>query len=292
LKILCNTGQAWSFAFIRIVVTAGLFATIGIGMRSASAASDTAANAVGTVQAYYSAIDAFDYDTAYGLLGSAWQKQQSSKNFTTGFSGTAFVRLEVVQTDVTDANTAIVTVRLTSWHNDGSVHPYAGTYTVGLENDEWRLVDASVAVVKLTVVVPPLCTIRDLAFTTGDWDAGMGNRYGSLIATNTSDTTCVVGGTPRLTVVIKGVKTPIVSTGEGTALPDAIVLKPIEAAVAPIRLANWCPANDAPLTISVMVPGDNASTTLSPTTIWSTPPCLGAGEPPLFTVQGFQLPPQ
>ena len=184
-----KTGRTWPFALMRTVMAVGLLATVGIGMRSASAASDTAANAVGTVQAYYSAIDAFDYDTAYSLLGSAWQTQQSHKAFTNGFSDTAFVRLEVVQTDVTDANTAVVTVRLTSWHNDGSVHPYAGTYTVGLENDEWRLVDASIAVVKLTVVVPPLCTIKDLAFTTGEWDAGMGNRYGSLIATNTSDTT-------------------------------------------------------------------------------------------------------
>jgi hypothetical protein len=257
------------------------------GRSGATAADDVETGATGAVTQYYSAIDAFDYETAWNLLGIQWQKDQPLDDFTAGFADTAFVRLDITDTTV-HGDGATVAVRLTAWHNDKTVHAFTGTYEVGKEAGEWRLISASVKVAQVQQVVPPLCMLDNLSFRTADWDAGAGNRFGELVATNTSEKTCVVGGAPRISIVIPGAKSPIAtSTGEAGSPPEAIILKQGDEATAEMRLANWCVEDGEALIVYVEVPGDTWKSEIGDENDLSVPPCLGDPEAPLFNIKGF-----
>lgn len=276
-----------------ILLSSVLFLGAAVGGRSpVHAADDAETEAQATLTRYYSAIDAFDYETAWNQLGARWQKSQPLDDFTSGFADTAFVRLDITDTSVKGDDVTIA-VRLTSWHNDQTIHGYTGAYEVSQEAGEWRLIDANVKVAEVKQVVPPLCTLDDLSFRIVNWDAGAGNRFGQLVATNISDDNCVVGGTPRVTVVIPGAKSPIaVSTGEADSPPDAILLKPDDEAYADMRLANWCVEDGESLIVYVEVPGDTWKSEIGTELDLSIPPCLGDPEDPLFSIRGFvEMPP-
>jgi hypothetical protein len=259
---------------------------IGSG-RSATAADAAETEAINTLSTYYSAIDAYDYETAWNQLGIQWRKQQPLDDFTSGFTDTAFVRLDITNT-AERGDDVTIAVRLTSWHNDKTIHGYSGTYEVSQEAGEWRLISANVRVSEVKQVVPPLCMLDDLTFRTDNWDAGAGNRFGELVATNISDRNCVVGGTPRVTVVVPGGKSPIaVSTGEAGSPPDAILLKPDGEASAEMRLANWCVEGGESLIVYVEVPGDTWKSEVGTERDLSIPQCLGDPEEPLFSIKGF-----
>ena len=85
------------------------------------------------VQQFYETINAYQYEQAYALLGATWRGEQSLTAFTRGYGNTAFVQCEVASTKpVANSNgTITVHVRLVSWHNDGQIVGYEGTYVVG-----------------------------------------------------------------------------------------------------------------------------------------------------------------
>ncbi len=265
---------------------AGVAALAALPLRNA-AAKVTAADAKSTVEQFYQLVDAYDYASAYALLGSAWQQSQSQSTFTNGYADTAFVELRVSGTaEAKDGKQ--VNVKLTSWHNDGSVKGYAGHYVVGTEGGQTKLISASIKAAAAPSV-PPLCKLADLSFALQGGDAGAGSRFGSIVGTNTSGDTCVVGGSPALTIRDSSTGNRLDSTSEPGTPATAVTLAPNASAVAEYRFANWCGANPPKnFSVTVHVPGDfgNATITDELDTI-SFPPCLGSGEAALLGIKGW-----
>ena len=267
-----------------------MVAQMGIGLSPVAAQSEAKDQAEATLNLYYSAIDAYDYETAWNQLSKAWQKKQPLDDFIDGFSNTAVVGLRTGDIRLVSGD-VVIEVELTAWMNDGTIEGYTGSYTLGKEGGDWRIVSADITTVDYDAPPTRLCKLDDLSFSFGDWDAGAGNRYGYLIATGTSEDRCVLGGVPRISVVIPGAKSPIaVSTGEAGAPPQVSLMGKGVEVVAPIRLANWCVEDGESLLIYVEVPGDTWKAEAGDESDLSIPPCLGDPEDPLFTAQGFQDP--
>lgn len=267
---------------------AGAAALAALPFQFASAQEVSADDAKSTVEQFYQYVDAYDYASAYALLGSGWHQSQSQTNFTNGYGNTAFVDLVITGTDNGDNGAKNVNVKLTSWHNDGSVHAYSGYYVVGTEGGDTLMLDASVAPTTAPDVAP-LCTIDDLSFAMAAGDAGAGNRFGSIVGTNESNSACVLGGSPRLILRDQTTGNRLVSTSESGSPATAIVVQPGDSGTAPYRFSNWCGAHPPKnFTVSVEVPGDfsDGSITEGLDTI-SFPPCLGSGESALLGVQGW-----
>lgn len=266
---------------------AGAAALTALPLHFASA-QVTNDDATTTVEQFYQYVNAYDYASAYALLGSEWQQSQSETNFTNGYADTAFVDLVVSGTENGSSGTKHVNVELTSWHNDGSVHAYSGYYVVGTEGGNTLMLDARVAPSD-TPDVAPLCTIDDLSFSLTGGDAGAGSRFGNVVGTNSGNAACVLGGSPRLILRDQSTGNRLVSTSEAGSPPTAIVVQPGESGTAPYRFSNWCgghpPTN---FTLSVEVPGDSSVGEITDglDTI-SFPPCLGSGESALLGVQGW-----
>lgn len=247
----------------------------------------TAADAKSTVDQFYQFVDAYDYSSAYALLGSSWQSSQSETTFTNGYGDTAFVELRISGTAEAKAGKQ-VNVKLTSWHNDGSVKGYSGYYVVGTEGGATKIISANIKAAAAPSV-PPLCTLDDLSFALQGGDAGAGSRFGTIVGTNTSGDTCVVGGSPALTIRDESTGNRLDSTSEPGNPPTAITLEPNATAVADYRFANWCGANPPrSFNVLVQVPGDFGSAQITDglDTI-SFPPCLGSGESALLGIKAW-----
>jgi len=265
---------------------AGVAVLAAVPLRMAEA-KVTAADAKSTVDQFYQFVDAYDYSSAYALLGSTWQKSQSESAFTNGYGDTAFVELHISGTAEASGGKQ-VNVKLTSWHNDGSVKGYSGHYIVGTEGGATKIISANIKAAAAPSV-PPLCKLADLSFALEGGDAGAGSRFGSIVGTNTSGDTCVVGGSPALTIRDSTTGNRLDSVSEPGTEPVAVTLKPNASAVAEYRFANWCGANPPKsFSVIVQVPGDfgNAEITDGLDTI-SFPPCLGSGEAALLGVKGW-----
>ncbi|MCX5213401.1 DUF4352 domain-containing protein [Kitasatospora sp. NBC_00240] len=90
---------------------------------SAGGAGAPAADARATVEAYYAAVNAKDYPTAWALGGK--NLNSSYQDFKAGFASTARDNLTV-----TSVNGPVVGVVLDAVQNDGGHRVFAGTYTV------------------------------------------------------------------------------------------------------------------------------------------------------------------
>jgi hypothetical protein len=269
---------------------AGAIALTAIPLHFASAQTD-ATDAKSTVEQFYQFVDAYDYASAYALLGSDWQQSQSETNFTNGYGDTAFVELDITGTAEASDGNKQVNVKLTSWHNDATIHGYSGHYIVGREGAEGRNTVILSANIKAAATpdVAPLCTLDDLSFALGGGDAGAGNRFGTVIGTNTSGSACVVGGSPALTLRNETTGNRLYSTSEPGSPAVGITLQPNDSATAQYRFSNWCGSTDpSDFSLSVEVPGDFSQGTIpdGPENL-SFPPCLGSGESALLGVQGW-----
>ena len=258
----------------------GLAAAAPIRLSQASAASAAA----DLVLQYYENVDAYQYADAYALLGSKWHSQQSLANLTKGYADTAFVQCQATSEQPSGANT-IVHVKLISWHNDGTIVAYTGSYTVGPENGKTLILSGSNTKTTVPAGTPHLCTIADLSFSFGQWTAGAGQRFSSLVAKNASSATCVVGGSPRILIDTAN-HHELASTSEIGNPPTAIKLAPGASAHADLRFTNWCESTSGN-TVRVDVPGDTHRGTVSSPVI-TYPPCLGSGESAGMQVKAFQ----
>jgi hypothetical protein len=208
-----------------------------IGIRHAAFATPQSQG--GLVFDYYQAIDRRAFKTAYGYLGAKFRARQTLQNFTAGFADTVYDDL-VITNVRPDAmrNQVVYDVTVTAWHLDGSVHRFTGTYTEGQEAGATKLIDAAIREVPVHDM-PPLCAASDLEATlTGD--AGAGQRYGTVTATNVAAGSCVLGGIPRV-VVTDAAGNPVISARPEPNVPiTTVTLAPGKSATLGIHWSNWC----------------------------------------------------
>ena len=118
-------------------------------------AEPTPADAAAVVQAYYAAIAARQYPRAYALWSGGGQASgQTAEQFAAGFADTASVSVDVGAPGRIDAAAGSryveVPVALAATRRDGSVHRYAGAYTLrravvdGATDEQraWRIASA------------------------------------------------------------------------------------------------------------------------------------------------------
>jgi len=261
--------------------TIGAAAMIPLRFHHASAQSN---EAVSVVQQFYEAIDAYDYNAAYALYGSSMQSQQTPAEFEKGYAGTAFVQMTTSGSKQNSSGGMDVRVNLISWLNDGGIHAYSGTYTVVNQ----LITGADITQGSDPGGVAPLCNIDQLSFALGPWNAGAGNRFSSVEASNTSNASCNVGGTPRMIINDATDGSSLRSVSVAGSAPVGITLNPGSTAHAPFQFSNWCVSEKNQITLAVEVAGDTAQGTIDTSTNGITyPPCLGEGQDPVLNVKGF-----
>jgi hypothetical protein len=269
-------------AVLQAAALGGAAVAAPVTFRRASAATSAAA----LVQQLYENIDAYQYGQAYALLGSKWHSQQSLEKFTKGYANTAFVQCEPTG-EHTSGGVTTVNVKLISWHNDGAVVGYTGAYKVGTENGKLLILGGDNTPGNPPAGTPPLCKIADLRFAFGPWNAGAGQRNSSIVATNKSQRSCALGGSPRVELTDTG-KHTVRSTSEAGTLPIAIMVSPGDSAHAPLRFSNWCGGTGNPASVVVDIPADTAKGTVSFSQNGiSYPPCLGQGQAAVLEIKGF-----
>jgi len=258
--------------------------------RGGARAQSSQRDAVQVIEQFYQAIDAYQYADAYALFGNTLQAGQSPDDFEDGFSDTAFVELKTGKTSAAPEGTE-VEIELTAWHNDGTIEAYRGSYTVGMEDGSLHILIGSIEQVNPPANLPPLCAIDDLAFTLGPWDAGAGSRMSSVIATNTSQAVCVLGGSPRLILTASN-GDQLVSTSVAGSPPVGVRVQPSKTATAALRFSNWCEPTDlSGVKLAVDVAGDrNRGTVDFSANGISFPPCLGQGQASSMSIQGWVAP--
>jgi hypothetical protein len=259
----------------------GAAAIVPIRFHQATAQSN---DAVSVVQQFYEAIDAYDYNAAYALYGSSMQSQQTAAQFEQGYVGTAFVQMTTSGSKQNANGGTDVSVDLISWLNDGGIHAYSGTYTVVNQ----LITGANITQENDPGGVAPLCDINQLSFALGPWSAGAGNRFSSVEATNTSNASCVVGGSPRIIINDATDGSSLQSVSVTGSAPVGITLNPGSTAHAPFQFSNWCVSEQNQISLAVEVAGDTAQGTIDTSANGITyPPCLGEGQDPVLNVQGF-----
>jgi hypothetical protein len=118
-------------------------------------AEPTPADAAAVVDAYYAAIAANQYPRAYALWSGGGQASgQTAQQFAGGFADTASVSVDVGTPGRVDAAAGSryveIPVTVTATRRDGSVHRYAGAYTLRravvdgatAEQRAWRIASA------------------------------------------------------------------------------------------------------------------------------------------------------
>jgi len=150
--------------FLQAAAAIPAAAMLPSAVKPATAQTDSPASEL--VQRYYELIDAYQYETAYGLLGTKWHAQQSLETYTKGFANTAFVQCRTTGEANQGGNTSVA-VKLISWHNDGKTTAYSGGYTVGEEGGELRILAGDNSQGPVPSGTAPLCAIDDLAFRSG-----------------------------------------------------------------------------------------------------------------------------
>lgn len=128
---------------------------------SSPAAEPTSDDAIAVVRGYYAAIDARQYARAYGLWsGGGSASGQSPEQFAAGFADTSDVVVEPGAPGRMDAAAGSryieVPVSVRATREDGSVHRYAGSYTLrravvdgaSAEQRAWRIASADIREVR------------------------------------------------------------------------------------------------------------------------------------------------
>jgi hypothetical protein len=250
---------------------AALGAILFGGRRGAQAAGDYKVYVI----AYYQAIAARRFKTAYALLGSALRARQSYDNFVAGFSDTLYVELTVTHTGGGTPNRSPVDVRVVAWHGDGTIHQYSGTYYVGIEGGTPKLVDAALSEDPAPKNQPALCRAADLG-TTFRGDAATGSRFLTITLTNEGSAACVLGGFPRVQVRDAAKKRVISASEEFGVTIDTVRLAPNGTATLDLRWSNWCGNEPSgPLSTLVTLPGTLGRVAVAAAP--GVPPCLGSG---------------
>ena len=121
----------------------------------------TPADAAAVVDAYYAAIAAGQYPRAYALWSGGGQASgQTAQQFAGGFADTASVSVDVGKPGRVDAAAGSryveIPVSVTATRRDGSVHHYAGAYTLrravvdGATDEQraWRIASADLREVR------------------------------------------------------------------------------------------------------------------------------------------------
>jgi len=270
--------------------TAAGAAAAALPGRFGQAQASTQSDAAALVQRFYENVNAYQYKQAYSLLGSKWHSQQSLTNFTNGYGNTAFVQCKTTGETVSGGTTT-VNVNLISWHNDGKIVGYTGHYTVGTENGQLTILGGNNTLTAAPKGTPALCKIDELELSTGPWQGAAGSRIGSIVGKNLSAHTCVLGGSPRVTLVDEAGHTLISTSSEGSP-PIGIHLHPGKSAGAPLRFANWCGDTGNPASLRAQVPGDSSYGAVSDQTNGvSYPPCNGPGQAALMEIKGWTTSP-
>jgi uncharacterized protein DUF4232 len=264
-----------------IAAGAGIF-----GIRHAALAAPQSEG--GLVFDYYQAIDRRAFKTAYGYLGAAFHARQTLDNFTAGFADTVYDDLVISGVHPDAARNQIVyDVTVTAWHLDGSVHRFTGTYTEGREAGASKLIDAAIREVPVHDM-PPLCAASDLHATmTGD--AGAGQRYGTVTATNVAGGSCVLGGIPRVAVSDASGNRVISARAEPNVPITTVTLAPGKSATLDMHWSNWCgaPVNGEPH-VSVTFRGGEGR--IANLTGLAVPPCLSQpGGESTLSVKPWQI---
>lgn len=109
-------------------------ATIDPGMATTSA-EPTVQDALAVLRDYYAAINARQYDTAYGLWSNDGKASgQTAEQFAQGFADTGKVDVQLGEPGRVDPAAGSryiqIPVSIITTHTDGNVHRYAGIYTL------------------------------------------------------------------------------------------------------------------------------------------------------------------
>ncbi len=110
---------------------------------------DSVKRAISLIVQYYDDINAKDYSDAYAIWGSAYHKSTSSYQFAKGFDNTQSVSIHITFEGVTilGDGTVRVPLTITSVETSGSgttSRTYQGSYIVGMENEVWHLLSATI----------------------------------------------------------------------------------------------------------------------------------------------------
>jgi hypothetical protein len=105
-------------------------------------------HASATVQQYFDDINIRDYSDAYNFLGSKLQNKQTYNNFVSGFSNTEHDNIQIGNITSNSDGTFNVPVTIDSTEDNvpgpgTHMSTYQGYYIVGMENGQWKLLDAS-----------------------------------------------------------------------------------------------------------------------------------------------------
>jgi hypothetical protein len=126
-----------------------------------ASAEPTPADAAAVIASYYAAIAASQYPRAYALWSGGGQASgQTAQQFAAGFADTASVSVEVGAPGRVDAAAGSryveIPVSVAATRRDGSVHRYAGAYTLrravvdgaSAEQRAWRIASADLREVR------------------------------------------------------------------------------------------------------------------------------------------------
>ena len=105
----------------------------------------SSADAVATVGRYFAAVNAHDYQSAYGTFGSGWRANHPYGAFASGFSDTVGDQMGPITAAAAPSadGSRDVHVDFVSRHTDGSTVPYTCNYTVGLEQSRAVITNGS-----------------------------------------------------------------------------------------------------------------------------------------------------
>ncbi len=204
------------------------------------------------VVGYFHAINEQDYTTAYNYLGSAMQQDQTLKAFMSGFQETQHDTLTITSTNADDSGGLVVNIYLDAEQTDGTIRTYHGNYVVGYENDDPKIVDATVVEdVESTPTpsatrTPVACGAAQLS-AKASYQGATGSMAGAIIFTNSGSTQCTLQGTAEVTLIdANGDKLPVVQkmmSLDGSERP--VTLDPGRQASLFFVWSNWCPAGTA-----------------------------------------------
>jgi hypothetical protein len=149
--------------------------------------------------------------------------------------------------------------------------------------------DLAVTVSDITLDGVPRCHANDTDYAS-QWDAAVGNRYGTVTVTKRSAGACVLSAYPDIQIE-DGQEHLVVSRSDTTGGQDAggdTVITPGQQAQFVARWVNLCPqaTQGASYNLRVFLSGDANDSFTVPA---SAPPCLGETQPSLLTEQPFTL---
>jgi hypothetical protein len=208
----------------------------------------------------------------------------------------ALVRLFPVSATA-DATGQTITATVTAAPN-GPGGTYTGTLTFPapgtwhLSSPNWQGApggDLAVTVGDTSLAGLPACRAGDLT-ASAQWEAAVGNRYGTVTMTNHGTIACILPPYPAIQIE-DGQGNLAVPRGDAASGMDAggdTAILPGQQAQLAVRWANFCPqaAADAAYNLRVFLSGDPTD---SFTVSASAPPCLGEAEPSLLSVQAVAL---